>query len=76
VLYCGGCGKPYTIPTAEERARMDKKRADEKHVLLLVGGAVFLVYVLPVLVSMGYVCFMFVFYLLLMIGFGVGAAVS
>lgn len=76
VLYCGSCGKAYTIPTAEDRARLAKKRADEKNVLLLVGGVVFLIYVMPVLLSMGYVCFMFVFYILIMIGIGVGSAVG
>lgn len=76
VFYCGGCGKPYTIPSAEDLARLAKKRADEKRVLMLVGGAVCLVYVMPVLLVAGYMCFIFGFYLLLMIGIGVGAAVG
>jgi len=76
VLYCGSCGKAYAIPTAQERARVTKKREDEKHVLMLVGGAVFLIYVMPTLLALGYVCFVFVFYVLVLIGFGVGSAVS
>jgi len=45
-------------------------------VLMLVGGMVFLIYVMPVLLGMGYVCFVFVFYMLVLVGIGVGTAVG
>lgn len=72
-FYCGRCGKPFTVPGPDQLAREAKKRRDEKNVLMLVGAVVFVIYVLPVLMALGYVCFMVVIYLLMFLGFGVAA---
>lgn len=76
VLHCGRCGKPYTILGPEEIAKEQQKLKDEKHVLMLVGGAMFLIYVAPMLFALFYVVVVFAIYLAVAIGVVVGGAVG
>ncbi|MCA9609993.1 MAG: hypothetical protein KC619_30565 [Myxococcales bacterium] len=73
VLHCGRCGKPYTILGPDEIAKEQQKVKDEKHVLLLVGGAMFVVYVAPMLFTLIYVVVVFAIYLAVLVGALVGA---
>jgi hypothetical protein len=74
VFHCGRCGKPFTVPGPQDLARLEKKRQDEKLVIMIVGAVVFLFYVGPILLAFGYMCFVMVIYVLMAIGMGIGAA--
>lgn len=53
VFHCGRCGEPFTVPGPADLERQAKKRRDERNVLLLVGAAIFVMYVAPVLLALG-----------------------
>lgn len=76
VFHCGRCGEPFTVPGSADVARQEKKRRDEKSVLMLVGGVFFIFYVAPILFAFGSTCFFMVFYVLMFIGIGVGSLAS
>ncbi len=68
VFYCGGCGKAYTVPSPDQLARASEKQAEDKRIFLLVGGMFFLVYVMPVLVSVGMALAMMLVYVAVAFG--------
>ncbi|MBX3271306.1 MAG: hypothetical protein KF729_13660 [Sandaracinaceae bacterium] len=74
VFHCGRCGRPYTVASHEQLAVEAKRKTDERNVLMLIGAVVFVFYVAPVLLTVGYMCVMFGVYAVLAIVFGVAAA--
>ena len=74
VFHCGRCGRPYTVASPEQLAVEAKRKSDERNVLLLIGGVVFVFYVAPVLLTVGYMCVMVLVYLVIAIVLGVAAA--
>lgn len=68
VLHCGRCGQAYTILAPEALATERRKITDERNILLLVGGAMFMLYVAPVLLTLLYLGVVVFIYLLVFIG--------
>ncbi len=73
IYYCGGCGKAFTVPTPQDLAQQAKKVDDDKRIFMMVGGVFFLLYGMPVLLSVGMGCAMMFFYMVVAIGVYAGS---
>lgn len=73
VWHCGKCGQPFRVAGPDELAAQRSKKEKERQVLMLVGAVVFVVYVLPMLLGLAYVCFSIALTLFIMLGAGAAA---